>query len=159
MRTFDARRQAFVSGTRITRTLQHGGFGRPQRVVVREGAQGFVERGRGLGAIATAHPHQSGEIALRLDVLRLQPQAVPQRGFGAIERAQRDQAAGVRVTESRRSRLPRARVPRQAFGFLVTVRGLQCDRQRMRCGDIAGRIRRQTPVERNRLVLASECDQ
>ena len=81
------------------------------------------------------------------------------RIYADIYATQRDQAAGVRVTESRRLRLPRARAPRHAFGFPVAVRGLQCDRQCMRCGGIVGRIRRETPVERNRLVLASECDQ
>ena len=81
---------------------------------------------------------------MRIDMPRLLLHALAQRGLGAFEIAERDQAARMRVVHGRGFVSGGERLACCAFGVGRAVRGVQRNRERVRRGGIS-RHRRQQP--------------
>ena len=85
------------SAPRVTGSLQQGGLGAPQCIVVREFFEGLADCARRLDDIAGAHPDELRQPVVGLGVVRSQPDAFAQGELGLLESLQSEQAAGVRV--------------------------------------------------------------
>src|SRR5215472_8576654 len=89
--------EARKSAPRVTRSLQQGGLGAPQCIVVREFFERLSESARGLVDVAGAHPDELRQPVVGFGLTRGQSDAFAQSELGLVESLQTQEAASMRV--------------------------------------------------------------